>query len=430
MTTPTSYCLALRDRLKTDLQRIYTKIIDSLQASPQLPHCSCTQHGNCRIILVTVTNDDGTTCLKPSFINCGCTPVWHAHHQRQLDLVNAHVHDLQEQMVQLTALEEGIEKLLIHHREFSKAEIRHGQWWLRQDYARTNEAWRLKNIEVYYKQEERERKGWLIRAERETKVEGDETVQGDEWGLFLVDKEDLYLDDEVYEFPLCGFENGGHGAPKVKDDFSTQEEKKEISGGLKATFDDLRQGRCLTLEEVFDRFEDLRFRAATLKVQWEDEDAARRSKIDAIYPLLDRDSCVCTAEQKLYHKCLNFGSPQVHADLEAEVFRSDVWLGQQQAVTADRGSEIQELLRSFDGHLKGQNSELSAALGGEGIRKALVKYLRRYDQQINLPIQEEDSYPSETLTLDLVRKADDMLQRWAVEDASRSVRFADICRKD
>ncbi|KAL8819524.1 MAG: hypothetical protein Q9223_002065 [Gallowayella weberi] len=333
-------------------------------------------------------------------------------------------------MVQLTTLEEGVEQLLIQHREFAKAEIRHEQWWLREDYARTNEARRLKNIEVYHRQKERVRKGGMVRQERGSKIESDETVQGDEWMLVPVEKEDLYPGDEVYEFPLLDFENGGKGASKVKDDSSNHKENEETKGELKATFDHLLQGRCLTLEDVLDRFEDLRFRAATLMAQWEDEDAARRSKIGAIYPLLNRDSCVCTAEHKLYHKCLTFGSPQVHANLEAEVLKSDVWAGQQQAVTADRGSEIQELLRSFDGHLKGQISELSAALGGEGIRKALVKYLRRYDQQINLPIQEEGSYPSEALTLDLVRKADDMLQRWAAEDASRSVRFADICRKD
>ncbi|KAL8671077.1 MAG: hypothetical protein Q9224_007639, partial [Gallowayella concinna] len=224
MKNPTSYVHTLRNRLKTDLQHLLTKIIDSLQASPDLSHCSCSQPGNCRIVLVTVTNDDdGTTYLEPSFINCRCSPVWYTHHQRQLDLVNANLRDVQKQMVQLTALEEGVQQMLIRHREFAKAEIRHEQWWLRQDYARTDEARRLKNVEVYYKQRESERKGKMVKRERESTVESGETVQGgDEWVMVPVEEEELYFDDEVYEFPLCAFEDGGQGAPKIRDDSSNQ----------------------------------------------------------------------------------------------------------------------------------------------------------------------------------------------------------------
>ncbi|KAI4246500.1 MAG: hypothetical protein L6R40_001863 [Gallowayella cf. fulva] len=420
------YCQAVRNRLDTQLHYYVEKLIESLLAAPDLYSCSCEQPGNCRIVLVTVINDDGTTYLEPSFVNCHCTHVWYGHHQRQLQLINAHLRDVQVQMAQLNALEGKLELLLLRHREFGKAEIRYEQYWLRQDYARTDQVRQLRNDAVGRR--ERMNRGKIVKVERALTADSKETTQDYHTEVLVpVDAEDLGLDDEIYEFRLCASDDlasGGQHIPKIKDASSTQV-KGEPQTVLKTTIDDIRQGQYLTLEQVLERFEDFKTRAAALMAQWDDEDDARGRKLDAIYPQVNRANCVCTAEQKLYHRCINVGNPQAYVELDAEIFRSDVQVKEQQAMTAARGFEIGELLRSLDDHMKSQMSDLVVALRGEGRRKALVTYLARYDH-VDLRV-ELGGYASEARTGELLQKTDGMLERWANEDTSRGFAVCGEC---
>ncbi|KAL8927843.1 MAG: hypothetical protein Q9172_001216 [Xanthocarpia lactea] len=361
------YCRALRDRLNTQVQQLVASVIESLQALPESSRCSCEQLGNCRIVLVTAINDDGTTCLKPNFRDCNCGPVWQDFHQRQLHLINIDLADRQVQTAQLTALEEGVQGLLLRHRELAKAGVRQEQYWLRQDYARTDQVRWLQNVHIRKE----------CRKISTSDAFGAILGKCEEWA---VDAEDLYIDEDVYEFRH--------------------------------------------LEEVLSRFEDFKKRAAALIDEWEDEDATRGSKIDAVYPWANqRSCCACTAEQKLFHKYQNFGSTPVYADLEAAMFRSDRGMEEQPITTADRGVEIERMLRLFDDHVSSQIVDLEAARGGDGRRKAFVTYLRRYDWQLDLQVDVEDGHPSAGRTLDLLRETDNMLQSWADEKGMEGGEF-------
>ncbi|KAL8879147.1 MAG: hypothetical protein Q9198_003190, partial [Flavoplaca austrocitrina] len=176
-----------------------------------------------------------------------------------------------------------------------------------------------------------------------------------------------------------------------------------------------------TIDEILGRFVDLKQRAAALINNSEDEDATLANKINALYPWSETPSkCGCTAELKLYHTYQNFGNTRVYAELEAEMSKSDLRLEQRLQATAARGLEIKDLLRSIDHHVGDQVADVEVARSREGLRQALVRYLRRYDPHIDLRIQPEDcGHSSEALTLVLLRRADEMLGRWAVEDASR-----------
>ncbi|KAI4247648.1 MAG: hypothetical protein L6R42_009559, partial [Xanthoria sp. 1 TBL-2021] len=400
----TSYYQALRDRLYAQIQQLVASITEFLLASPDPSHCSCENLQNCRIILITVINDDGTTYLEPNFRNCSCTPIWQEFHQRQLDLINADLKDLQMQTAQLTALENGVQQLLLRHREFAKEKLKKEQYWLRQDYARTDKTRWLHNLDVRKRNERRERNITLNR--KRGLVAGNDGADPDWEKEIPVDAEDLYIDEDFYEFPLCV---SGELSSELQyipqaDSNSQNDNIQDPQPVLKTTLNSIRRGQYLTLDEVLDRFEDFKARAATLINGWEDEDDTCASKIDA----------------KLYHIYRNFGNPQVYADLEAEMLKSDIRIEQRRKTTADRGLEIGSLLRSFDDHISSQVADLEAAFGAEGTRKALAAYLRRYDQEIDLRVQVQDGgHPSEAITLKLLRRTDEMLERWAVEDASR-----------
>ena len=402
------YCRALRDRLNAQVQQLVASVKQSLQALPESSRCSCEQLGNCRIVLVTVVNDDGTTYLEPSFRDCNCGPVWHDFHQRQLHLINTDLADRQVQTAQLKTLEEGVQGLLLRHRELAKAEVRQEQYWLRRDYARTDKVRCLQNIH--------------IRKERRkiSTADGLGAIldEGVEWP---VDVEDLYIDEDVYEFRRCVSEQPTTTLSKAVSDSQTDTEK-ETNPQIKTTLNTIRRdhGQFLSLDEVLSRFEDFKKRAAALIDEWEDEDATRGSKIDAVYPWANQRSCACTAEQKLFHKYQNFGSTAVYADLEAAMFRSDGDMEQQEITTANRGVEIERMLRLFDEHVSSQIVDLVAAQGGDGRRKVFVTYLRRYDGQLDLQVDIGDGHPSAARTLELLREMDTMLERWADDNGLKS----------
>ena len=72
------------------------------------------------------------------------------------------------------------------------------------------------------------------------------------------------------------------------------------------------------------------------------------------------------------------------------------------------------MLRLFDEHVSSQILDLEAAQGGDGRQKAFVTYLGRYDWQLDLQVDVGDGHhPSAARTLDLLRKTDTMLERWA-----------------
>ncbi|KAL8646167.1 MAG: hypothetical protein Q9226_006986 [Calogaya cf. arnoldii] len=411
----TSYYHALRNRLNAQVQQLIASIFESPLALPDPSHCSCDQPSNCRIVLVTLINEDGITHLEPSFRNCSCTPVWHDLHQRQLNLINANLGDLQTQMAQLHALEEGVQQLLLRHRELAKEKPKKEQYWLRQDYARTDKIRWLHNLDIRKRNERRARK---ITLNRKGPVAGNSSLDPGWEQEIPIETDDLYIDEDVYEFPLCLPEEPSSDlqciTPAQSD--SQKENTQDPHPVLKTTPSGIRRGQYLTLDEVLDRFEDLKSRAAILINEWEDEDDKRASKIDAVYPVINHGSCACTAELKLYHKYKNIGSPQVYADLEAQMLQSDIRILQQLKTTADRGLEIETLLRSFDGHISSQIADLETAYGREGTRKAFIGYLRRYDLQIDLRVQVEDGgHPSQARTEELLQKTDDMLEQWKDE---------------
>ncbi|KAL8854293.1 MAG: hypothetical protein Q9221_001007 [Calogaya cf. arnoldii] len=411
----TSYYHALRNRLNAQVEQVIASIFESLLASPDPPHCCCDQSSNCRIILITVISDDGSTHLNPSFRNCSCTPAWHDFHQRQLNLINANLGDLQTRMAQLNALEEGVQQLLLRHRELAKEKLKKEQYWLRQDYARTDKIRWLRNLDVRKRNERRTRK---ITLNGKGPVAGKGSMDSSWEQEIPIDADDLYIDEDFVEFPLCLSEEPSSELQCITQADSTSqiENAQDPHAVLKTTLNGIRLGQYLTLDEILDRFEDLKSRAAILNSEWEDEDDKRASKIDAVYPVINHGSCACTAELKLYHKYQNIGNPQVYADLEAEMLQSDVQILQQLKTTADRGLEIESLLQSFDDHISSQIADLETAYGREGTRKGFIGYLRRYDPQIDLPVQiENGGHPSQARTVELLQKTDDMLERWEHE---------------
>lgn len=166
--------------------------------------------------------------------------------------------------------------------------------------------------------------------------------------------------------------------------------------------------------------------------QWDEEDAARMSRITAAHPQPFQGECCCTPEHRLFHTALNFGFHQVSAEssLRAEVFKSDLWREQQLAVTADRDFEVNRLLHEINEHTADQICDLETTLGTEGKGEALVAYLKRYQQRDDLQVRGRKTHPSAALTSKLLAKTDAMLQRWTHENATRKQRFDEMLRKE
>ncbi|KAI4123535.1 MAG: hypothetical protein LQ341_007186, partial [Variospora aurantia] len=150
--------------------------------------------------------DDGETYLEPTFINCECDPGSYAHHQRQLDIIRFNIQDEAERARQLLALEEGVRWLLLRHREFYKAEIRQDQYWLRQDYARTNAVRELQNGQVLKRHPEAanlpldEFKDLDEIFSETIAPENQHSYPTSKPKLLQVETEDLFIDEESYEY--------------------------------------------------------------------------------------------------------------------------------------------------------------------------------------------------------------------------------------
>ncbi|KAL8787812.1 MAG: hypothetical protein Q9213_001999 [Squamulea squamosa] len=248
----------LPNRLKAQIQQLIAKLMKSLLASPDPPRCSCEQPGNCRIKLMTVVTANRTTYLEPRFRNCNCTPAWRNFHQRQLDFINADLRDMQTQKFQLRALNKGVQQLVDRHREFAKAEIRYEQYWLRQDYARTDNSRWLHNLDIRNEQDKRRRRA-LLELEGESSADNEIAIQ-DRKKELSVEAEDLYIDDDVYGFRRCGSDNQASEEGQPESNLQTNTGQQT----LKLTLDAIRQGQFLSLEQVHSRFEDLQIQSSCL----------------------------------------------------------------------------------------------------------------------------------------------------------------------
>lgn len=483
----TQYWQTLLGRLNAELHRIIASILDARLPPPQSLDCSCIRPDHCRIVLATVIKDDGTTYLEPTFVNCDCGPVSHAHHQRQLDSINLDLKNKEQRVQQVMALEEGIRWLLVRHREFDKAEIRMGQYWLRQDYARTNIVRESENLKILRKNPNAASIPYDKIHDLNYKVgEGITPEYGDsqddgEPKLFQIDKEDLNPDNETYEYNASSLDESIFKkasrtySQKLLNDLERESspsivrERSPTSTVKESSPDDVRVpspattireyspntvkeepttsapsititdpeslisnpttptkihlGRLVTLREILSRFEDIKDKAASFMIEWDNEDTLRNKKFDSLHPQPCQGNCCCTAEHRLYHFFLNvaFRPPQqIYIDslLQIEIRKSHIRRKIQTNATAKRQEEVDNLLEAFDAHIEAQIRDLGNAQGAEGRLKALVEYLRRYDGRVDLQAPEKMSKLSAALTSDLLRTVDTMLEDW-VKDETR-----------
>lgn len=265
----------LRERLRAELQGFSTSVLQSLLTPPDISYCSCRQPGHCRIVFLKITADDGSPFLEPTFQDCTCLPVWHNHHQRQLDLIKADLKNAEDQVSQLGTLQKGLQVLLVRHREISKAELKGEQYWLRQDYARTDTVRKLTNHDLQKKAER------LARAANQTKrTEGGKVVEGEKVEFLEVDQDDLWIDLEDYGYLPCLLDNST--SEETSDGKTVEIHRKkaiatpasrEYSGMVKSegaidikdSAEDqaavsIRLGHVISIEEIFERFDDLRSR--------------------------------------------------------------------------------------------------------------------------------------------------------------------------
>ncbi|KAL8764379.1 MAG: hypothetical protein Q9184_000084 [Pyrenodesmia sp. 2 TL-2023] len=209
----------LRDRLVAELQRLVISIREAQFPLPESSQssCSCNRPGNCcRIVLTTIITDDGAPSSEPSFVYCDCGPLSYAHHQRQLELIKADLQDKEQRVRQLIALEKGLKGLLDLHREFYKIEISMDQYWVQQDYCRTNVAREASNLKVLRKNPNAAKIPWNRIHDRNYQVgegilpEDGQDLQADERPkLFLVDKDDLFTNkeyEELDEYPMSALD--------------------------------------------------------------------------------------------------------------------------------------------------------------------------------------------------------------------------------
>ncbi|KAL9005299.1 MAG: hypothetical protein Q9188_001925 [Gyalolechia gomerana] len=468
-----SYCQTLRDRLTAELQRLLVSILESQAPYIETLECSCHQPGHCRIVIVTVINDDGTTYMEPTFFNCTCGPVSYDHHKRQIDFLTFDLKDKEQRIRQLMALGEGIRLLLLRHREISKVEIRQEQYWLRQDYARTNLVRELKNREVLKRDPNAAKIPWskMMSKSDEAPTEEQETYEEDERQLFKVEKEDLWIDEDEYEYDSSlvneSFFSKQSSVADKKDPLNhqkresstvtiktresspdtiktresscdtikeelTQENfaqaitKSEARLETPTTPSQLHLGPKIAIKEVLARFEDIKAKAAEHINRWNEEDTLRADRFTAVHPNKKHSGkCSCTPEQRLYHSYLDaaFDPPRqlrIEAEFQCQIRETDTRKEIQQSMTTDRQEEVDFLIRAIENHIPAQIADLEKVQGVDGRLKALVTYLRRYDGREDLQAPKDDddgrTRVSASLTFEMLKKVDSTLERWRKED--------------
>ncbi|KAL9603534.1 MAG: hypothetical protein Q9179_002151 [Wetmoreana sp. 5 TL-2023] len=396
---------------------------------------------------MTVTADDGSTSLEPAFEGCSCLPIWWEHHIRQLNLIRADIRNKEDQMQQLIRLHEALKQLLIRHREIFKAELNGELYWLRQEYARADTVKKLKNHDLH------------LTLKRLKGIAGrGKNTMGNGPGYFQVDKDDLWVDPDFYEYQACCRSDAMSGEKSVPRHTSSSSdelapagltvpasellaERAALDGGLKeedersvdseSTLEDTHPSQVISLNEVASRFNDMLARAKMLMVQWRKDDDTRTGKFTALYSQPRTADCCCSLEHRLYnaYRGLETNPTRGYLDFSTEKLRSDIWLEQQRAVTADRKSETDGVLHEIREHIAAQIFDLEIVQGPRGRRKALFSYLTRYEQRDDLQLPSTENHTSASLTLNLLAKTDSMLRRWGIEDATRRKRFDDIMQK-
>lgn len=433
------------------------------QAHPShVPDCSCSGPGCCRIILSTMMKDDGETYLEPTFINCECDPGSYAHHQRQLDIIRFNIQDEAERARQLLALEEGVRWLLLRHREFYKAEIRQDQYWLRQDYARTNAVRGLQNGQVLKRHPEAAKLPLdefkdLDEIFSETIApENQHSYPTSKPKLLQVETEDLFIDEEDYEYNAYASSDmdiKGKGPERDQNllNLAEQESSPEVVRSLSpetvwmaspdnvkhettvptpsnidispssttprlTTLVKIQLGRLITLPEVLSRFEDIKEKASAYSRDWDLEDSLRGVTIASLYPKPLEARCCCTEEHRLYRSLIDAifdPSQYMHIEclLAAEIRKTELRREIQEDFTAERREEVDSILHAFEAHIEAQMLDLQTVQGSEGRAKALAEYLRRYDSRADLQEPEDLNRISKAVTVELLGQVDTMAER-------------------
>ncbi|KAL8690949.1 MAG: hypothetical protein Q9218_003725 [Villophora microphyllina] len=375
-----------------DLTSIETtrSIVGKVVDLPTRTHCRppCHRREVSRIALVEKKSEDGSIYLAPVFHGCTCQPAWREQHRRQL--IDADLRNKKCLGEQLSTVQHALQDMLARHREISKAQLNQEKYWLQQHYARMINARNEHNRELHKEADK------VPKAANHAKTIKGKVSARDREESLQVDKENLWVDPEFYEDPF---------ALSCADTIST--------------------------EEVLDRFNDLKQRATAMMHAWDQEKASLTDLIVTAYPQPGSSDSWDIAEDRPYCAYTDFGFHLLREppDTQAEVLRCDIWADQQQAATADRSSEISKLLQEISQHLIQQIADIEEVEGGEGRRRALISYLRRYEQQGETQLPEKTP-ASAVGTWELVALARTMVRRWHCEDATRRNRFDMMVQDD
>ncbi|KAI4106609.1 MAG: hypothetical protein L6R37_002110 [Teloschistes peruensis] len=307
---------------------------------------------------------------------CTCQPAWRKQHQRQL--VHTGHRNTERLTEEVITLSKALEDMLARHREIFKTDLNQEKYWLRQQYARMISSRAQKNRKLH------------MDAEKERRiVNGTGKKEGTQVGVefMQVDRDDLWVDPEPSEF-------------LVDEDL-----------------DALSNFEAINTEKVLSRLEDLKRRAAAMMRDWAAEDAALANLMGARYP----------GPKPTDDRYSDFGAYLVGGGSaeKAEVLRCDVWADLQQAVVSDRITEISEVLLEIRQHFYKQMGEIEAAQGGEGRRRALFSYLKRYEDGLGLQYPERFPASADTTWI-ILAKAKAMIGGWEGKEVAIKRRFDDM----
>ncbi|KAL9577349.1 MAG: hypothetical protein Q9212_006418 [Teloschistes hypoglaucus] len=344
---------------------------------PNRNHCPppCHKRGISRIVLVEKTSANGDIHLEPMMHGCTCQPAWRKQHQRQL--VRAGHRNEERLTKEVITLSKALEDMLARHREIFKTDLNQEKYWLRQQYARMISAKAQKNRKLHMDAE---------KDRRIVKGTGEKEGTQDRIEFMQVDRDHHWVDPKLSEF--------------LDDE----------------DLDALANFEAINTEKVLSRLEDLKRRAAATMRDWAAEDAGLVNLMGAgspgPEPTDDRFSDFSTFPVG--------GGP----DEKAEVLRCDMWANLRQAVVSDRILEISEVLLEIRRHLSKQMSETEAAQGGEGRRRALFSYLKRYEDGLDLQLPERVPASADTTWI-ILAKAKAMIEGWEGKEVATKGRFED-----
>ncbi|KAL9597785.1 MAG: hypothetical protein Q9219_004912 [cf. Caloplaca sp. 3 TL-2023] len=352
---------------------------------------------------------------------------------RQTNIIRFDLEDKDLRIRYLKELENGIQLLLLRHREIFKVEIKQDQYWLRQDYARTNLDREKKNLEVLQRDPNAAKIPWdkIFTPSGTAIAEAHNSPYNSQ--LSHVEMDDLWIDDNGYEYNEISTDMVA-STPQRSLSRNGQPESSLIGlkGNSSLTVRKIGLDTIISIKEVHSRFEDIKRKATAYIDQWKKDDSHRAKKIAVLYPQKLR-TYYCTPEHHLYHAHLStFASLKEQLRLESilltEIRKADVRMEIQQMMTAARQNEVDSFLQAIEQHVLAQIADVSAAQGTQGRTEALIYYLRRYDGRDDIRAPEQWDRVSGATTLELLGKADDMLRRWREEDKHLGKRVEDMVK--